>query len=438
MRSGFKLLLLMFLTATAGLCQQVNPLTGIRWSVAGGCTNPVNVYSPASEACIANGGASFGWVNTTNGSQSSGATTLGLTGSTSGYPLTGAIILDSEWEFYTGISGNVLTGITRGYHNTTAAAHSSSVNVLAVNVDFGVVSQPPSGGVFGFQNIGGGNAQILSVNCGFPGLFNYGGPIGVLEVNCGSSTTVVDSAGSIHQAGLNAAPNYLGPVYIDGVHALSPSGGVGLPIPIVDTTLLAQTNAPQQFGSPVGFTAPIYGPIISVPVPAIGAPSASGEFGGSCNITYDIVGVDADGNAVAGTPTAVTGILEFIPGTQGLINLQTPQAAGVVTYTPYRTSVSAGCGTATVGKGWAASSTSQYPLFQDTGGAGDSSSPPSAASVAKSCIGTVATPELFCQLAGAAPPSGSCTNGWWFHNTAGASSTTHLYICESGTWTGVL
>ena len=65
---------------------------------------------------------------TLNGSHSSSVTTLTLT-STTDFDSAGSAYIGSEIISYTGVSGNDLTGVTRGTQSTTAALHSSGVQV---------------------------------------------------------------------------------------------------------------------------------------------------------------------------------------------------------------------------------------------------------------------------------------------------------------------
>ncbi len=65
---------------------------------------------------------------TLNGSHSSSVATLTLT-STTGLDAAGLIFIGSEQVTYTAISGNDITGCTRGANSTTAATHSSGVTV---------------------------------------------------------------------------------------------------------------------------------------------------------------------------------------------------------------------------------------------------------------------------------------------------------------------
>ena len=77
------------------------------------------------------GGEEIGASTTTlNGAINSSVTTLTLTDATQ-FPSTGTnfIIIGSEEMSYTGVSGNTLTGVTRGVAGTTAASHSDGATV---------------------------------------------------------------------------------------------------------------------------------------------------------------------------------------------------------------------------------------------------------------------------------------------------------------------
>jgi len=65
---------------------------------------------------------------TLNGSHSASVTTLTLT-STTGFTASGTIHLGGEQVTYTAISGNDLTGCSRGVNSTTAAIHASGTTV---------------------------------------------------------------------------------------------------------------------------------------------------------------------------------------------------------------------------------------------------------------------------------------------------------------------
>ena len=65
---------------------------------------------------------------TLNGSHSSSVETLTLT-STTGFDSTGKVYIGGEQVTYTGVSGNDITGCTRGDNSTTAAIHADDVTV---------------------------------------------------------------------------------------------------------------------------------------------------------------------------------------------------------------------------------------------------------------------------------------------------------------------
>ena len=65
---------------------------------------------------------------TLNGSHSSSVTTLTLT-STTGFAASGKVHIGGEQVTYTGVSGNDITGCTRGANSTTAALHADGTTV---------------------------------------------------------------------------------------------------------------------------------------------------------------------------------------------------------------------------------------------------------------------------------------------------------------------
>jgi len=71
--------------------------------------------------------------NTLSSNITSVDTTISLT-SASGFPSSGLIKIGSEEITYTGVSGNSLTGCSRGVNATTAAAHTSGDNVLCATI----------------------------------------------------------------------------------------------------------------------------------------------------------------------------------------------------------------------------------------------------------------------------------------------------------------
>jgi hypothetical protein len=55
---------------------------------------------------------------------------------TVGFPIVGALNIDQEVIFYTGISGNTFTGLTRGADNTNVSFHAIGANVNAAIVAY--------------------------------------------------------------------------------------------------------------------------------------------------------------------------------------------------------------------------------------------------------------------------------------------------------------
>ena len=68
------------------------------------------------------------FTSTLSSSINTSVTTLTMA-SASSFPSSGTVIIGSELITYTGVSGNTLTGLTRGANGTTAASHSSGATV---------------------------------------------------------------------------------------------------------------------------------------------------------------------------------------------------------------------------------------------------------------------------------------------------------------------
>ena len=377
--------------------------------------------------------AQYGWSNNLGVQQGVSDTVITLGGYVGNYPSQGTFIVDSEWETYTGVNAGAqqLTGITRGAYATTPTAHNTTGTLVAsVVIPFAPTNQLPYGSISGYGN-GTGSAQEEQLNCLYPSQHNNAGGLPALSVNCQGSgyETDIDTLGSIHQYGLSSSPNFMGPIYIGTVTGQQ-AFGIGQPIPITNTTNLVQTNGAYQLTQPIGLASGVAGAVISTQVPTIPAPNAVGQTGGSCSITYEIAGTDIDGNGVPGTTVTLTG-LSF--PSAGIVYIQGGLYAGVVTSNVYRTAVS-GCGsTITTGK-FTASSSAQYPLFQDTGGAGDGTTPPATnMSLPKVCVNG----QAYCELAGpSSTPSVACSTSirsWMWHNTS-AVATPFALVCNGTNW----
>jgi hypothetical protein len=381
--------------------------------------------------CVNGAATNSVWASNLSVAQGVSDTTATLGSIPSTLTAPGVFVVDGEYETYTGITGNVLTGIGRGAYLTTAAAHGNSTNVISVTA-FGPASQAPVGGIFG----NGLASLLMGVDCGTPAGLGYNGNISVFQVNCGNNATHILTNGTIVQTN-SGAYNVLAPMYI------APGLGQNLysnyPLGISNTSNVVQTTGSYQFGYPMGFSAPIYGSLSVLPVPNIPPPiSYGGEAGGNCSVTYVIAGVDVNGVGIPGTAVTLTNLYTFQPGVGGFVALQGAQVAGVVTYNLYRTAYSGTCGSA-ANTGFILSTTNQYPYFFDTGITGDGTSPPATNnSVASSCLGSAANHSLYCHLVGSTstPPNAcsSTTYGWDYTNTAATSGATLHCYSGSTTW----
>ena len=96
--------------------------------------------------------------STLNGAITSSSTSITLTSGTS-FPASGLIQIDSEQIYYTTLTGNVLSGLTRGYNGTTAASHSNGANVGCATITVLDSSYNPSSGDYilmgGAYTVGG-------------------------------------------------------------------------------------------------------------------------------------------------------------------------------------------------------------------------------------------------------------------------------------------
>lgn len=138
-----------------GTCRALHPwvaLSGSRYLGVGThlkyYINEGGGYSDITpiRATTAAGGVTFdASANTLSADINDTQTTISLTSAT-GFPSSGLIQIGSEQMRYTGVSGNDLTGVTRGVNSTTAAAHSSGA---AVNCATLIVTSTAHGALAG-------------------------------------------------------------------------------------------------------------------------------------------------------------------------------------------------------------------------------------------------------------------------------------------------
>ena len=156
--------------------------------------------------------------STLNGTITASATSLTLTSASSFQP-TGVIKIDSEQISYTSVAGNVLSGLTRGYNSTTAAAHTTGANVGCSTVLVTDASYNPGIGdyfIFGSTyTVGGITVSGENVVTSAPSLTTYTFTASVFstsQVTGGGGTVTIQyeypvgSTASLSGSGWGAGP----------------------------------------------------------------------------------------------------------------------------------------------------------------------------------------------------------------------------------------
>ncbi len=366
----------------------------------------------------------LGQATTLAANQTSSQTTMTVA-STSGFSPAGCFFLDTEYECYTTIaSGTQFAGITRGAYTTTAAAHSSGVNVIAVSLVLGSTQQPPSTVI----TYGGGFPTMLSVNNGFP--TNYGNSV-VFNVNGGSNALQILNNGEIIQSNPSVLNNFQGPIEVGNAYAIN--------TPIAQTGNLLQASSQISAYHPLTLGGGHAGSLNVITTATIGAPTLSGALpSGASTASWVCSGTDFDGNLIPGTTVTVTGVAASWSYPQG-IAVACPYAAGVNTFQIYRTVGGSTQGLIASGAG---------PEFwtSDFGGATGGGTPPgSNGSNPHISVAGTGTPSI--QLgttnisSGAGAPASTCgtapigSGSLWLRTDGGAS--TSVYSCAGTTWTAV-
>jgi len=357
-----------------------------------------------------------GWSTSLAANQAATDTTISLA-STAGLSSGGCFFVDLEYECYSGISSNTLTGLTRGTYTTTATSHNSGAPVVSLNLVLGSIQQAP-GDVIAY---GGSEPPILALNNPTP--FNHGGS-SVLSINNGANETWVDTAGAIHQLNGGATSVFNGAMQVGSALPSQPS--------ISQTGYLLQTSGPNNAYSPMSLGGGHAGSLNVITTPNIGAPILGGGLpSGSSTASWVCSGTDYDGNLIPGTTASVTGVAASWSYPQG-ITVQCPWAAGVNTYQIYRTvgGSTQGLIASGVGPGFATS---------DFGGTATAGTPPASngsnphISVTGSGTPTIALGTATITFSSSAP-SGSCVSGSLWTNSGGSPNT--LYVCQSSAWVG--
>jgi hypothetical protein len=348
---------------------------------------------------------------------------------TAGFPTAACFFVDTEFECYTGLSGNTATGITRGLYGSTATTHNSGASAPSAQIVFGATNQLPPA----LMAYGGGEPPLLAINNPFPANRNMGSVSSVFSLNSGSNETWVDTGGSIHQQNTSGV-NQLGPTLI---------GFSTLPFesPVAASGYLLQANLPGTALSPQSLAGGHAGTFNVIQPQTIGAPVLGGALpSGAGTASWVCSGLDADGNTIPGTTVTVTGVAATWTFPQG-IGVGCPWTAGVVTFNIWRTAGSGSQGL--IGTG---TNTGNGYWVSDFGGATSGGTPPvsntSNPTISVQGSGnptiTMGTVQI---LNGAGVPTGCGTtygNGSLYMNNSGGHSTSNLiYVCDAATTTWV-
>jgi hypothetical protein len=363
-----------------------------------------------------------GWSSTLTANETASQTSIAIA-SAAGLSPAGCFFVDGEYQCYTGISGNTLTGLTRGAYLTTPASHNSGASAVSVNLVLGSVQQAPSS----ILAYGGISPVVLSVNNPTP--FNHGGS-SVLSINNGGNETWVDTGGAIHQTNTGVQSNFGGSITV-GPNVYQPD--------LSYTGYLLQINGPNTAYQPLTLGGGHAGSLNVITTPTIAAPTITASATpGSSTISYVCAGTDFDGNLINGTTATITNGAASWAFPVGY-EVVCPWTAGVNTYQIYRTAGGPN-------QGLMGSGTGPGFTFSDFGGSASGGTPPASnSSNPHISVAGMGTPTI--QLgptnigSGAGAPTSTCgtapvgSGSLWLRTDGGVS--TSVYSCAGTTWTAV-
>lgn len=344
--------------------------------------------------------------------QGTSDTTLSYTTATGTFPAQGCFFVDSEVECYTGNTGTVLTGLSRGVYGTTAAAHLSGIPFTGYNAALGSPSQTP--GIVYAGNAASGTG-VVGINTPAPN--NHSGTA-ALDINSGANESYVGKDGSIVQENAGATNEIQGALAVGRAAAGAANSQI-----ITNSTTVLKADQPNAVLEPYSFGGGLAGPLNVVAPSTIAAPNLFLSTTQSGNYGYECTGVDSVGNTIGGTSVSVTNGPNTLAVGGGYIVVTCPIEPGAVTMNIWRTTGSSTQGL--IGTG-----TTQPVYTTDFGGPATSGSPPGTTSTPQVCVGSS------CWQTGSPAPSGSCNTGNLYTNRSGSPDT--LYVCKAGTWAGVL
>lgn len=226
---------------------------------------------------------------TLSGTITSGVTTITLT-STSGFPTAGAVTIDNEVIFYTGISGANLTGCTRGADGTTAASHNSGVPVGATVVAYHVNSL---------------NAEVIAIETDLHSRFGFGSS--AISVPSGVSFSVASTITGTKSSGTSLAINTTDLVVDSTNHRVGVGTSPSAPLHVVGNSTSTAGLAAAYFNDSIGEV----GTALAIPhAQLIISPSSGGDAGWALMAREDAHGYEFGNQAgirmFSGSATATT------------------------------------------------------------------------------------------------------------------------------------
>jgi hypothetical protein len=339
---------------------------------------------------------------------SSTATTIPLTSTTNMTP-TGEIVIGGEWISYKGISGNSLTGASRGVHLTTPTAAVAGAGVLVIPLDLTNPSDPPTS--FITSSIGSVPSSAV-FNCPTSDQSSNA----IFQIGCvNANETFFDPGGGIHQTGTSASNTFISPL------GVGPGGGAA---PIINSGNLFDATRQNNSTVAQGFQAGLATLVEAIQPPSIGAPAILNFAGtGTTTWSWECTGTDVDGHTFPGVVGSITDGPATIPS-GGFFTVTCPYSAGAVTESLWRTAGPNTTGLLATG-GQALESPDANNALSGTPPTGNSTIP-------KVCVGGN---EVSCWVTSAEAPTAACTNGWFDTNLS--ASPTVLYQCIGNTWQAV-
>jgi len=226
---------------------------------------------------------------TLSGNINNSVTTITLASST-GFPTAGAVTIDNEVVFYTGVSGAQLTGCVRGSDGTAAASHNSGV---------------PVGATIVANHVNALTAEVIAIETDLHSRFGYGST--AITVPSGVTATFGGTTTFNGALFLSAASDYGLPYYAPGGQFTGTAGALDGEILIGNTSGAPGKSTITGTANQVVVTNGTHSITLSLPQ-SIGTgstPTFTGLSAGSAKIT-------SLANGTASTDAAAFGQLKVL------------------------------------------------------------------------------------------------------------------------------